>query len=69
MEIICYSFLYLEILQTTSILLKMAMLEVKPAVELMRAKLLIPNTTSNKAYIQATRQNPAITFIRHKLLL
>jgi hypothetical protein len=32
----------------------MAVLEVKPAVDLLRAKLLIPNTTSNKVDIQAT---------------
>jgi hypothetical protein len=47
----------------------MAVLEVKLAVELLRAKLFIPDNTSNKVNIQATRQNPAFTFVRHKLLL
>jgi hypothetical protein len=69
MQIICWSFLYHEVLQTTSSLLKMVVLVVMLAVELLRAKLLIPDTTCNKVNIHATRQNPAFTFIRHKLLL
>jgi hypothetical protein len=45
MQIISYTFLYHEILQTTSVLLKMDLLGVKPAAKLLRVT---PDTTNNK---------------------